>query len=218
MFDLQVKVGGELLKAKHCQFWTVSVWRLLPHLRARLCTAWDAQRRETTAEPHGWINPCSSGKDGSVWTYCFFREFNGNWVLINYWDFGRICDDFIGAHRFKWLFLFSVASSIGWAYSRGRLHYSRHRQVDSTGGQQSETSHRRQQAGEGSPGVEPSFQLIAVHSPALQTQPLTQFCMLHLSAVLLCTIFLAFCIQDAVFAGYLCFANHISVSCLIFSV
>lgn len=56
-----------------------------------------------------------------------------------------------------------VASSIGWAHSRGRLHYSRHRQVDSAGGEQSETSHRCQQAGEGGPGVQPGVQLIAVY-------------------------------------------------------
>lgn len=41
--NLQSKVGGELLEAKRCQLRPVSVWRLLPHLCARLCVTRDAK-------------------------------------------------------------------------------------------------------------------------------------------------------------------------------
>lgn len=74
---------------------------------------------------------------------------------------------------------FSIAFCIGWTHSRGRLHYSRHRQMDSPGGQQSETTNRHQQAGKRGLGVQPGLQPSTVHAPALQTQPVTKLCRLH---------------------------------------
>ena len=56
------------------------------------------------------------------------------------------------------------------------MHHRRHGPVDSAGGQQPAAGHGRQQAGEGGAGVLPGLQPAAVYLPALQTQPLTQFC------------------------------------------
>ncbi|KAJ0062217.1 hypothetical protein NL108_018137 [Boleophthalmus pectinirostris] len=53
----RVKVGGDVLQAEHRQLRPLSVRGVLPHLRAGLCTARNAQRRQAPAKPHGRARP-----------------------------------------------------------------------------------------------------------------------------------------------------------------
>lgn len=74
--DLQLQAGGELLQAQRGQLWPIALRRLLSHLRAGLCPAWDPQRWQAAAEPGRWAKPRRPGRelDGRIHTLLIFRR------------------------------------------------------------------------------------------------------------------------------------------------